>query len=227
MIDVVIQGATTAEIENIERINENIDNIQVNAIDINPLDRKQLVDINPQRYDNIILLASSRENKSDQQIDSENIVTLLLLRNIFEEFNHENNRTKLITEVLESQNHSLIAQAGVKDMIVSNRLISMITTQISESRSIKDVYDDLFQEDGSEIYLKPLSLYIQEFPVKMTFADAIALAQSRSEICFGIKIKSLEEDPEQNNGVVLIPDKNRVFEFTSEDSLVVVAEDEL
>jgi hypothetical protein len=183
--------------------------------------------VGPGDYGNIILLASARNVPDPQQIDSENIVTLLLLRSIFQETGLAEGDTKLITEVLESQNNALIAKAGVKDMIISNRLISMITAQISESRGIRDVYDNIFQEDGSEIYLKPLSLYFSDFPVQARFADLIAVAQTREEVCFGIKIKEQEENPNANHGVKLIPLKDEMLQLNADDCLVVVAEDEL
>lgn len=226
-IDVIVHGATQRERAEIERIDSSIDNITINLIDINPLDHDAMAGISPEKYGNIIILASARGGKEAQQVDSENIVTLLLLRSIFQGMNGARRETKLITEVLESQNNALVAEAGVKDMIISNRLISMITAQISESRGIKDVYDDLFCEDGSEIYLKPLTLYFSEFPVKANFADLIKVAQNRGEVCFGVKIKSLECDHEANNGVELIPPKGKAFELWQDDCLVVVAEDEL
>jgi hypothetical protein len=211
----------------IERLDREVENIKIDLIDINPLDRENLLGMDPGKYGNIILLASARNAKDSQQIDSENIVTLLLLRSIFQETGLSDGDTKLITEVLESQNNALIAKAGVKDMIISNRLISMITSQISESRGIKDVYDNIFQEDGSEIYLKPLSLYFSNFPVEVRFADLISVAQNREEVCFGVKIKALETNANANHGVKLIPAKDEVFQLNADDCLVVVAEDEL
>jgi len=225
-IDVVIHNATEAERREVEEINAELSNIKINLMDINPLDRNQLVALQLERYGTVIVLASARLHSDTKTIDSENIVTLLLLRSIFEEMDNVR-ETKLITEVLESQNHALIAQAGVKDMIISSRLVSMITAQISESPGIKEVYDDIFEEDGSEIYLKPASLYFDEIPGQVTFADLIAIAQKRNEACFGVKIKALENNREKNNGVILIPPKDDVFQLCSEDCLVVVAEDEL
>ncbi|MEO0578291.1 MAG: hypothetical protein AAFZ58_06365, partial [Pseudomonadota bacterium] len=133
----------------------------------------------------------------------------------------------LITEILDSQNFDLVARAGVQDVIISNRLVSMMMAQISESRDIEKVYDDIFQEDGSEIYLKPASLYFDAFPVKVSFADLIALAQKRSEVCIGVKIKSQEHNKDVNNGVQLIPEKQTSYTLKADDSLIVVAEDEL
>ena len=104
----------------------------------------------PFDYDNIILLAGDVAGDGDAaQIDSRNIVTLLLLRSIAGEQAETGRRTKIITELLDSQNHPLVARAGVKDVVISNRLVSMLIAQISQNRAIKRVYDDIFQEDGS------------------------------------------------------------------------------
>ncbi len=226
VIDVVIHNATDIERLEVEALDAELPNIKINLIDINPLDRNQLMELQLERYGTVIVLASARLHTDTKTIDSENIVTLLLLRNIFSEMD-KLRETKLITEVLESQNHALIAQAGVKDMIISSRLVSMITAQISESPGIKLVYDDIFEEDGSEIYLKPASLYFDEIPESVSFADLIAIAQKRREACFGVKVKALEGDQSQNNGVILIPPKDKIFQLCNEDCLVVVAEDEL
>ena len=153
-------------------------------------------------------------------------MVLLLLRNIFKDHPEELANTKLITEVLDSNNQELVARSGVNDFIISNRFISMILAQVSESKDIYKVYDDIFQEDGSEIYLKPAKLYFESFPVEVSFADLMLIAQKREEVCIGVKIKSKESIIEENCGVSLIPDKNSRYTFTENDCLVVVSEDE-
>ncbi len=229
-IHVLLKSATEEQRKEIETLNEELGNIDVRLIEKNCLDLSDLMALQPFTYDNIIILAGSEEPgaKIDtSRVDSENIVTLLLLRRIFSQYPEESKNTKLITEVLDSQNHALVARAGVKDVIISNRLVSMIMAQISESRDIEKVYDDIFQEDGSEIYLKPARLYFDELPAEVSFADMIRIAQKRDEVCIGVRVKAEELNNAANNGVTLIPEKNEVFEITAEDSLVVVAEDEL
>ena len=75
--------------------------------------------------------------------------------------------------------------------------------------------------------MKPLSLYFEKFPVTVSFADLISVAQTRQEVCFGVKLKKLEADQNENNGVELIPLKGKQFTLNGDDCLVVVAEDEL
>jgi hypothetical protein len=102
----------------------------------------------------------------------------------------------------------------------------MILAQISEARDVKRVYDDIFQEAGSEIYLKPVSLYFESLPAEVSFADMMLIARKRKEVCLGVKIKSMEDDGDRNFGVMLIPPKNDKFRLQDGDTLVVLAEDE-
>ncbi len=226
-IDIMIHNPSEKIMQEIEGLDKAIENISVNLITKNPLNRDNLLSVKPFQYNNIIILASDGDDVNHQQVDSENIVILLLLRSIFKEFDKDSGSTNIITEVLDSQNHELVSIAGVKDIIISNRLVSMIISQISESKNIKHVYDDIFEEDGSEIYLKPVALYYDKFPVEVSFADLIDIAQQRAEVCIGVKKKVFEHDSHKNNGVTLIPDKNSHFTLVADDSLVVLSEDEL
>ena len=229
-IHVLLKHPVDSQIAEIDQLNEELGEIEVKLIQKDCLNIEDLMSVKPFQYDNIIILAgngSGEESVDVGRVDSENIVALLLLRRIFSQFAAESGDTKLITEILDSQNDALVARAGVQDIIISNRLVSMIMAQISESRDIEKVYDDIFQEDGSEIYLKPASMYFESLPAEHTFADMMAIAQKRGEVCIGVKVKSLEPDKNHNNGITLIPEKNTVYALRPEDSLVVLAEDEL
>jgi hypothetical protein len=229
-IHVLLKRPTEKQIAEIQALDTELDGVDVSLLSKDCLSIDDLMSIRPFEYDNIIILAGNTSGEAHvdaARVDSENIVALLLLRRIFSQYPIESQNTKLITEVLDSQNDALVAKAGVQDVIISNRLVSMIMAQIAESRDIEKVYDDIFQEDGSEIYLKPASLYFESFPANVSFADMMAIARQRGEICIGVKIKSLEPDKEQNNGVTLIPEKNTNFELAANDCLVVLAEDEL
>ena len=115
----------------------------------------------------------------------------------------------------------------MNDFIISNRIVSMLFAQISEEPEIQKVYDDLFQEDGSEIYVKSVELYFDSFPQQVTFADIMALVQQRDEeVCIGVKIGAKVGNADENFGIKLIPFKDVQYELDAGDALVVVAEDE-
>jgi hypothetical protein len=229
-IHVLLKNPTDRQVAQIEALNDELGSIEVALVRKDCLNIEDLMSVEPFRYDNIIILAgnASDDNEVDAgRVDSENIVALLLLRRIFSQYPNESQNTKLITEILDSQNDALVAKAGVKDVIISNRLVSMIIAQVSESRDIEKVYDDIFQEDGSEIYLKPANLYFEGLPAEASFADMMAIAQKRGEICIGVKVTANEYDKAENNGITLIPEKNAVYDLQPNDCFVVLAEDEL
>ena len=166
-IHVLLKRPTEQQVAEIQTLDAELDGVEVSLLTKDCLSIDDLMSIKPFEYDNIIILAGNVSGESHvdaARVDSENIVALLLLRRIFSQYPIESKDTKLITEVLDSQNDALVAKAGVHDVIISNRLVSMIMAQIAESRDIEKVYDDIFQEDGSEIYLKPASLYFESFP---------------------------------------------------------------
>mgnify|MGYP002623056576 CR=1 FL=1 len=225
-IDIMLREPDETVRGEIERIDAELEGVRIRLLDGDPLTTAGLLAAEPFKYDNIIILSQSDAEGEDERVDSETIVILLLLRRIFEDHQEEVGDIKLITEVLDSDNQVLVASTGVQDFVISNRMVSMVLAQMSEDADIKRVYDDLFQEDGSEIYLKPASLYLDNLPIEMTYADAIALTQKREEICLGVKIKADEHDMDKNFGVKLIPEKNTSYTIGPEDCFVVVAENE-
>lgn len=194
--------------------------------DSDPLKLENLKSINPFTYDNIIILSQDLNELRADKIDSDTLIILLLLRNIKGEGDIEN-KTKIITQVLNSENEEIITQTDVDDFIISNKLITMILAQLSEEPLIKMLYDDLFSEDGSEIYVKPADLYFSNFPQKVSFADLIGLAGKREEVCLGIRKGDKSKDSESNFGVRLNLPKDEVIEIQETDFLVVLSEDEL
>jgi hypothetical protein len=200
--------------------------LKVQLANQDPLKAEQLAAAQPWRYDDIIILSQGGGDAAPERVDSETIIILLLLRSILAQHPEAQRKTRLITEVQDSENQELISRAGVNDFVISNRLVSKIFAQVSEQRLIKKVYDDLFQAEGSELYLKPEWLYLEQLPLQVSFADLMVLAQKRKEVCIGVKIGALERTSEKNYGVTLNPEKNTLYNITADDCLVVLAEDD-
>tara|TARA_B100000787_G_C16195903_1_gene300821 strand:- start:1812 stop:3761 length:1950 start_codon:yes stop_codon:yes gene_type:complete len=201
-------------------------NFEITLIDLNPLKLKSLQSINPYEYDDIIVLSQSKSELKADEIDSDTLTILLLLRNIKQEFGEEFT-TNIITQILNSDNQEIIAQTDVDDFIISNKLITMILAQLSEEPLIKLLYDDLFSEEGSEIYVKPAYLYFSKFPQTLRFGDLIRLTAKRSEVCLGIRSGNMCKNSDSNFGVRLNLPKDEEVIILSDDYLVVLSEDEL
>ncbi len=231
-VQVMLRDPSEAVLAEIGELDAELDGVTVTHVGLDPMNVDELASVHPFSFNTVIILPQKPEEElSPERVDSETIIVLLHLRKLQRQVEEQYGRkvgTKLITEVLDSSNQELIARAGVNDFIISNRMVSMMFAQISEEPDIQDVYDDLFQEDGSEIYVKPAWLYFNELPITCKFGDLMALAQKRdTEVCIGYKLKDQEGDPAANFGVTLIPFKDTEVTLTAADGLVVVAEDDM
>ena len=225
VFDVVFNEPDDSLKEVVDGLREQYPDFSITLHDSNPLHFENLKALDPFSYDNVIILSQDREEHSADKIDSDTLIILLLLRKLGEA--NENQKTNIITQVLNSENQEIITQTDVDDFIISNKLITMILAQLSEEPQIKLLYDDIFSEDGSEIYVKPADLYFTEFPQKASFADLMGMANQREEICLGIRKGHLSKDSGANFGVRLNLAKDEVVTITEKDFLVVLSEDEL
>ena len=62
-------------------------------------------------YDNLLVLSQGEEGDDPEKIDSETIIILLMLRNLLKKIPDDQPRPKLITEVMDTKNQSLVARA--------------------------------------------------------------------------------------------------------------------
>ncbi|MCL5244219.1 hypothetical protein M4I21_00255 [Cellulophaga sp. 20_2_10] len=221
--DILFDAPTEELTTVIAEISDTYPDFNINLHDSNPLDLDNLEKINPESYDTIVILSQSMEEQSADKIDSDTLIILLLLRKVVKNANG----LHIITQVLNSENQEIITQTNVDDFIISNKLITMILAQLSEEALMKTFYDDIFSEDGSEIYVKPATLYFDTFPQKITFADAIFCAQQRDEICLGIRKGDLSKSLKNNFGITLNLSKDTEIELLENDFLIVLSEDEL
>ena len=221
--DILFNNPPDELVETINDIDAEFPDFNIKLHDSNPLDLEKLQSVNPKTYDTVVILSQSMKEESADKIDSDTLIILLLLRKII----NKEDDIHIITQVLNSENQEIITQTNVDDFIISNKLITMILAQLSEEFLMKVFYDDIFSEDGSEIYVKPTTLYFDEFPQKITFADAMYCAQQRDEVCLGIRKGHLSKSLHDNFGIHLNPDKDMDLELNENDFLVVLSEDEL
>ncbi|MEB3164018.1 MAG: hypothetical protein VKK80_12375, partial [Prochlorothrix sp.] len=202
--------------------------VKVNVKEVN-LDAMDLGCLRPYEYDSITILAG--EGKDSEEIDARTLTLLLELRQIckiYQEKTGNTVKTELIAEIINSEDTNLVIKAGVKDFILSNQFVSKILAQVSQDPEVMMIYEDLFSADGSELYLKPFSLYLPEEQLSagITFGDCIAAAQARGELAIGVAIAAEAIYPEKNFGINLAPALKQEFKLTAEDFLITLAEDQ-
>ena len=126
-------------------------------------------------------------------------------------------------QVLDDRNRKLAEVTQADDFIVSDKLISLMLSQISENKDLGEVFADLFNADGSEIYLKPAADYVSTGQ-PLNFYTVLESARRRGEIAMGYRIMSKSGDASAGYGVKLNPDKAETITFSPADRIVVLAE---
>ena len=185
--------------------------------DIN--DKTTLVNLKTELYDHIILL--SYTDIDVQESDAKTLICLLHLRNLSEKANKD---YSIVSEMLDIRNRELGVVAKADDFIVSDNLISLMLSQLSENKDLKKVYDVLFEAEGSEIYLKPVSRYVKTGQA-VNFYTVLESAAQLNETAIGYRISSLSGDSDKHFGVAVNPNKANSVKFSEDDFIIVVAED--
>lgn len=176
--------------------------------------------LNVTSYDSVQLLCYKEELEL-QDADAQTLISLLHLRRVMEETGKD---IKVVSEMLDLRNRDLAEVTKADDFIVSDKLISLLMSQVSENKYLMRVFEDLFDADGSEIYLKPMSDYIKSGE-EVNFYTIIESAKQKGETAIGYRIAALSHDNSKAYGVNCNPVKSKTLHFTAEDRLIVLAED--
>jgi hypothetical protein len=130
----------------------------------------------------------------------------------------------IVSEMMDIRNKQLAEVTKADDFIVSNKLISAMLSQLSENRELKTVFDDIFDAEGSEIYLKPIKDYVKHGK-EVNFYTVCASAARRNEIAIGYRRCCFAHDADKTYGVVVNPNKPDKIIFDETDKIIVIAED--
>jgi len=182
-------------------------------------DRDLLDKLNVQDYDHVIVLAYS--TLEPQEADAKTLVTLLHLRDMAEK---DETPFSIVSEMLDLRNRELAEATQVDDFIVSEHLVSLMMSQISENAELFDVFTDIFDPEGSEIYLKPVSDYVT-LGEPVNFYTVAEAAKRRGETAIGYRLESEAGNAGKAYGVHTNPKKSGQVVFTSTDKVIVIAEE--
>jgi voltage-gated potassium channel Kch len=197
---------------------ENLKNETVTYQYDDPTDRRTLDALDIPSYDHVIVLCSDRLEQ--QQADAKTLITLLHLRDIADKLDHP---FSIVSEMLDTRNRELAEVTRPDDFIVSERLVSLMLSQVSENGELKDVFDDLFDPEGSEIYLKPVGNYVTAGE-PVNFYTIVESARHKGEVAIGYRLKAIVNAAEKAYGVVVNPKKSEKVVFTGGDKIIVLAE---
>lgn len=197
-----------------------LQNLQVEYIQGKTTDRTLLESLSIEDYDHILILSYS-DSLEAQEADSNTLMSLLHIRDIAGKLQRH---FSLITEMRDIRNRNLAEITGADDYIVSDQVLSLLLTQISETKELSAVFWDLFDPDGSEIYLKPVSRYVRTGE-PVNFYTVTESASELGEVALGYRISSQKSDSGNAYGIRVNPVKSESVTFTRDDMIIVLAED--
>lgn len=178
--------------------------------------------LEPLTYDSIMVLGYS-DHMEAQSADTRTLITLLHLRKLSERLGEH---ISMVSEMIDIRNRELAEVTRADDFVVSNRLVSLMLAQASENEYLSAIFDDLLDEDGAEIYMRPVGDYVDlDLPVSFyTIAEA---ARRRGETAIDYRRRRPDDADDGRNmgGVVVNPPKSERLSYEPEDRVIVLAED--
>lgn len=198
-------------------------NMTVEAKLIDTSHAASLQALRPLDYDSVMVLGYS-DHMEPQSADTRTLITLLHLRKLSERLG---DHISVVSEMIDIRNRELAEVTRADDFVVSNKLVSLMLAQASENEYLSAIFDDLLDEDGSEVYMRPIGDYV-DLDRPLTFYTIAEAARRRGETAIGYRRRRDEgagPDARNMGGVVVNPDKREALEYRPEDRVIVLAED--
>ncbi len=134
------------------------------------------------------VLILSDDAALNEDIDAKALANLVYVRDIITSKTKENpmfdaESIDVIVEIIDPKHHDIVNSYSVNNVVISNRYISKMITQISEFEALFDFYNDILSYDeessqcycSKEIYVKKVRRYFDVLPEKTT-ADQLVRA---------------------------------------------------
>lgn len=195
-------------------------NAEVKILNGITTDRNLLNGLGLSNFNHIILLSFS-DRLSQLTADSKTLITLLHLRDIASK--DDSCHYSILTEMLDVRNLELAEVTKANDFIVSDRIISLLISQLSERKALGGVFEDIFNSEGSEIYLKSAHNYV-ELNKEVNFYTIVESARRRNEVAIGFRTGKDATNHKANYGIVLNPHKLEMISFSNDDEIIVLSE---
>lgn len=169
------------------------------------------------QFDQVIIFGY-RGKTSAAEADSASLLSLLSVHSLKQSGAFGAGRARIIAEILDSNNVELARVVAVEDLVVSDRLASLMMTQLSQSPHLSQIFGQLFGPGGVYLNAKPISYYLPDGPA--TFAQLVAAGRARGEVVIGYRDN--EVDAGLTSGIYLNPAKDSSFVAKATDQAIVI-----
>ncbi len=132
------------------------------------------------------VLILSDDTAVNEETDATALANLIYVQDIINRKMRENPdfdpmSIDMVVEIIDPKHHDVVNSYNVNNVVISNRYISKMITQISEKEALFDFYADILTYDldgsegfdGKEVYIKKASRFFNELPAPCTVAEFI------------------------------------------------------
>lgn len=201
------------------KFRKELSNLLLEYKDTDTSSKEELFDLEYEKFDSIIILGYI-DSLSKVDADSNAIITLMYIRDILKEKRLDKS---IVTEILSNKNEKILNDNEYDDFIISDKIDSLFLAQYTQNPYIKQIYDCLLSEKGSEIYLKPATDYIELGKIYSGY-DLNQICYEKGDIFIGYQIHDLINETRLKYGIEINPEKNSKVKFENNDRIIVVSE---
>ena len=186
----------------------------------NPVHRSRIDAVLAEGPYHHILVLAEREKLSHQEADARALLALLHVRRWLDENLGDAPRPNLVGELLDVNDEIIGQVAKPDDFIVSERLVSLALTQLSENPAIYPILRQLLNAEGVHLYLvEQAALPLQDVE---TFYDVVVAAQRAGAIAIGMQRVQVSLNGAAETSIVLNPDKSVPLAVGPHDRVVIL-----
>lgn len=209
--------------KNLEQVNRYAEYPYVKCVDADIInDKKKIYDaisafVDAHEEDTSVLILSNDRVPNDE-LDSSALTYLVYVQDIVEQKiksipNFDPEKIDIVVEILNPKNYDVVHHYSVRNVVISNRYVSKMVTQIGKDCALFDFYNDILTYDvgaegnyeSKEIYAKIVEDFFAELPAPTT-ADRF--------------IRALYEASEPSNRTIALgyvqKDTEKMFLFTGD-----------
>ena len=195
--------------------------IQISFIEGNCRSRDFLEQMDIESGDKLLILSSFNGSNDINKCDAQTLFTLINLRDIEKK---KNKNFVLTTELINSHNAEIFASNSDDDYLYSEDIVQSMLVQIAENPFLSKFFDDLASPEGSEIYFKPITEYV-DVSEPIDFYTICQSASLKGETAIGYQTSEREDLKTLNAGVNINPLKSKKRLYNPDDKLIVFADD--
>lgn len=139
------------------------------------------------------VLVLSDDTVINEQIDSNAIANLIYVSDIFRKIQSDDpdfdlGKIDVIVEILNPKHYDIVKSYSINNVVISNRYISKMITQLGEKDNLFDFYTDILAYDSAdvdsfeskEVYAKKVSRYFAELPAPTTAGEFVRAVYNAS-----------------------------------------------